>query len=282
MLWGLRWWREKVLPPRGMSPCRSSETTSLRAQPRHSGRGCRSAPVPPEVWSPGCPWHSAGSPGVVSWPCGPLPWRCNNRPPHPTMETQTRLNMSRNRLRQSLAPACCSPPPRVPPRMRTRGFVSNRPKPAHVFPLSPPGQSALRARAPLRETLLKIFKPQQTHHHEKKKKTTFSPKTAQPPAGLRYLSSTSISCTPRLLYWVIISISITSKIRRPPMVQIWEFFPGTQPAASPAHQAGTDLSKNSCSAPKWHWRRPQMPGEERSEADCLNPQPLAPVGLFSA
>lgn len=92
----------------------------------------------------------------------------------PPMETQARLSMSTNRLHQSLAPACCYPLPRVPPKMLTRGFVSSRPKTAHVFCLSPPGQRALCVRAHLKEILQlgmvrlhKIFKPQQTHCNEK-------------------------------------------------------------------------------------------------------------------
>lgn len=85
---------------------------------------------------------------------------------------------------------------------------------------------------------------------------------------------------PRLLFWVIISINITSKICRPPIVQIWELFPGTQPAASPVHRAGTDLSKTSCSAPKQHWRHPQMPGSSSPRPAALAPSRWLQSGYF--
>lgn len=170
-VWGLCWWREKVFPTHGMSSCRSSETTS----PQHNQGTVAGDDAQPCRCHPrsGCLWHSAGSPGSGSQPRGPLPQGCSDRPPHPPMETQARLSMSTNRLHQSLAPACRSPLPRVPPRMLTRGFEISKLKPTHIFRLSPPGQRALRVRAHARETLrlgmvclYKIFKPQQTHCNE--------------------------------------------------------------------------------------------------------------------
>lgn len=165
--------------------------------------------------------------------------------------------------------------------MLTRGFGSSKPKPAHIFHLSPPGQRPLCVRAHPKETprlgtlhLHKIFKPQQTHWNAN---PLSPPKQPSFPlaSGISHLHPHQLHF-PRLLSWVIISIIITSKIRRPPRAQIWEVFPGTQPAASPVHQAGTDISKNSCSAPKWHWRHPQMPG--RSAPRPLPSPPSAGPG----
>lgn len=65
----------------------------------------------------------------------------------------------RNQLHQSLAPTPSSSRPRVLPRMLTRGFVSSRPKPAHIFPLSPLGQRALRVQAHLRQHCIKYLSP---------------------------------------------------------------------------------------------------------------------------
>lgn len=110
----------RSLHPMGC-PLTGPQKRQPHVQPRYSGRGCPSAlTVPPEVWSPGCPQHSTGSPGSGSQPHGPLPWGCNDQPPHPLVETLARLNMSTNQLCQSLAPACCSPLPRVPPRCSHR------------------------------------------------------------------------------------------------------------------------------------------------------------------